>query len=75
MPPSPHIERIHNRSPALFATPHRSFNAFLDEDDFGARQGYNDILMEDLEPLNAYEDRLTGAIRNIQLRYIGEKET
>ena len=44
------------------------------DDDFGA-QGFNDILMEDLEPLNPYEDRLTGAIRNIQLRYIGEKET
>lgn len=65
--------RKDQRSPALLATPHRSFNALMD-DDFGA-QGFNDILMEDLEPLNPYEDRLTGAIRNIQLRYIGEKET
>ena len=42
----------------------------MEDDDFGN----NDILMEDLEPLNPFEDRLTGAIRNIQRRYIVEKE-
>ena len=58
------------RSPNLFATPSKHMNLF--EDDMPS---YNDVLMEDLEPLNPYEDRLTGAIRNIQLRYIGERDT
>lgn len=68
------------RSPQMYATPRKDFNALMDEaardgGDYGPDPYYDLMMMEDLEPMNRYEDRLTSTIRNIQLRYIGERGT